>query len=109
MTLDSIPPFQLEVCWDGVVAVTVTGEVDTATAPALTRRLREVAAAHPERLVLDLGGLVFADVASARALDSAHQALEKKCPVIPVILRAPRPFPPADVRPHQADEPSGRG
>ncbi len=50
MTHDPIAPFQFEVCWEGrVAAVTVTGEVDSATAPALTRRLREVAAAHPGR------------------------------------------------------------
>ena len=88
MTHDAIPPFQVAVCWDGVVAtVTVTGEVDCTTAPALASRLREVAAAHPERLVLDLDGLFFSDVASARALDSAHKALAKQ---FPVILRAPR-------------------
>jgi anti-anti-sigma factor len=90
MTHDPSPPFQVAVCWDGVVAtVTVAGEVDYATAPALAGRLREVAAARPERLVLDLDGLFFTDVASARALDSAYRALEQQ---VPVILRAsPRP------------------
>ena len=89
MTHDHIPPFQVAVSWDGLVAaVTVTGQVDCTTAPALARHLLEVAAAHPERLVLDLGGLVFTDVASARALDSACTALAEQCPVI---LRAPRP------------------
>ena len=89
MTHDPSPPFEVGVCWDGVVAtVTVTGEVDCTTAPALAGRLREVAAAHPERLMLDLDGLFFTDVASARALDSAYRALEKECPVV---LRAPRP------------------
>jgi len=90
MTRNSSPPFQVAVCWAGVVATaTVTGEVDCTTAPALASRLREVGAAHPERLVLDLDGLFFTDVASARALDSACKALDKQCPVI---LRAsPRP------------------
>jgi anti-anti-sigma factor len=89
MTQDHIPPLQVETCWDGVVAtVTVSGELDCTTAPDLTRRLLEVAAGHPERFVLDLGGLVFVDVASARALDSTYKALEAQCPVI---LRAPRP------------------
>ena len=82
-------PLQTEVCWDGVVAtVTVAGELDTATAPALTNRLLAVGAEHPERLVLDLTGLVFVDVAGARALDAAHKALEAQCRVI---LRGPRP------------------
>ena len=89
MTCDSIPPFQVAVCWDGVVAaVTVTGQMDRITAAALASRLREVAAARPDRLVLDLGGLFFTDVASARALDSADQALGRQ---FPVILRAPQP------------------
>jgi hypothetical protein len=48
----------------------------------------EVGAEHAERLVLDLDGLFFTDVASARALGSAYKALEKQ---FPVILRAPRP------------------
>jgi anti-sigma B factor antagonist len=88
MTHDPSPPFQVAVGWDGVVAtVTVTGQVDCTTAPALASRLLEVAAAHPERLVLDLDGLFFTDVASARALDSAHQGLAQQ---FPVILRAPR-------------------
>jgi anti-anti-sigma factor len=93
MTQDHIPPLQVEVRWDGVVAtVTVSGELDCTTAPDLARRLLEVAAGHPERFVLDLGGLVFVDVASARALDSTYKALEAQCPVI---LRAPRPSSPA--------------
>jgi anti-anti-sigma factor len=89
MTHDPSPPFQVAVGWDGVVAtVTLTGAVDCTAAPALASRLLEVAAEHPERLVLDLDGLFFTDVASARALGSAYKALEKQ---FPVILRAPRP------------------
>ena len=82
-------PLQIEVRWDGVVAtVTATGELDIATAPGLMERLLKVAKAHPERLVLDLGSLVFVDVAGARALDATHHLLEAVCPVI---LRQPRP------------------
>src|SRR5690349_14713022 len=90
MTHDPIPPFQVAVAWDGVVVtVTVTGEVDCTTTQTLASRLLEVAAAQPERLVLDLDQLFFTDVASARALGSACKALEKQ---FPVILRAsPRP------------------
>ncbi len=80
---------QIQVSWDGVVAtVTVTGELDAATAPGLTERLMTVAKAHPERFVLDLGSLVFVDVAGIRALDSAHKALQAQCPVI---VRSPQP------------------
>jgi anti-anti-sigma factor len=82
-------PLQIDVCWNGVVAtVTVSGELDAATASSLTERLLTVAQARPERLVLDLGGLVFVDVAGVRALDGAHKALQARCPVI---LRGPRP------------------
>jgi anti-anti-sigma factor len=79
---------QIDVNWDGVVAtVTATGELDITTATRLTQRLLAVAAEHPERLVLDLSGLVFVDVAGARALDAAHAQLQTVCPVI---LRQPR-------------------
>ena len=89
MPHEFIPPFRVALSWEGVVAtVTVTGEVDCATASALAGRLLEVAAAHPQRLVLDLDGLFFTTRHSARALDSAYKALEKQ---FPVILRAPRP------------------
>lgn len=74
---------------DGVVAtVTVTGELDITTGSSLRRYLLKVAAAHPDRIVLDLDGLVFVDVAGARALDEMCHLLEAECPVI---VRSPRP------------------
>ena len=80
---------QVDVSRDGAVAtVTVTGELNITTATALTRRLLEVGTAHPDRLVLDLSGLVFVDAAGARALDEAHTLLQAERPVI---LRTPRP------------------
>lgn len=82
-------PLAIEVCWDGAIATAaVTGELDVTTATTLTRRLLEVAAEHPDRLILDLGGLVFVDVAGARALDEVHTLLRVECPVV---LRRPRP------------------
>lgn len=84
-----ISPLPIEVSWDGViVTVTVTGELDLATAPGLMERLLKVARARPERFVLDLSGLVFVDVAGARALDETYTLLQTECPVI---LRRPRP------------------
>lgn len=80
---------RVEICRDGVIAtVTVGGELDLANAAQLTERLLTIARTNPERLVLDLGGLVFVDVAGARALDQAYKVLEAGCPVI---LRRPRP------------------
>ena len=85
-----VSPLQIEVSWDGVVAtVTVTGELDITTATVLSRRLLKVGAAHPDRIVLDLGGLIFVDVAGARALDEAHTLLRAGCPVILRPLRHP--------------------
>lgn len=82
-------PLQIEVSRAGVVAtLTATGELDITTATVLTERLLAVAAGHPERLVLDLSGLVFVDVAGARALDDVHTLLQTVCPVI---VRQPRP------------------
>ena len=74
---------QTDVSWDGVAAtVTAAGELDSAAVRALCHRLLEVASAHPERLVLDLGGLVFVDAAGAKALDDTCKLLEAGCPVI---------------------------
>jgi len=82
-------PLQIGVSWDDMVAmVTVTGDLDITTATRLTERLLAVAAGHPERLVLDLSGLVFVDVSGARALYDVHTFLQTKCPVV---LRQPPP------------------
>jgi anti-anti-sigma factor len=86
---DPPSPLQADVSWDGViVTVTVRGELDITTAVGLETCLLAVGAGHPERLVLDLDGLVLTDVAGARALDEAYRLLEAECPVI---LRRPRP------------------
>jgi hypothetical protein len=70
-------PLQIDVSWDGAVAtVTVAGEPDITTATGLTGRLLAVAARHPARLVLDLSGLAFVDVAGARELDDVHTLLQ---------------------------------
>lgn len=87
-----VSSLQIDVSWDGVVAtVTVTGELDITTATALSRCLLAVGAAHPQPLVLDLGGLVRVDIAGARALDEARTLVESECLVI---LRRPRPAAP---------------
>ena len=86
---DLASPLQIDVYRDGVITtVTVAGELDIVTAPGLMGRLLKAADAHTERLVLDLSGLAFVDVAGARALDQTYTLLQAVCPVI---LRAPRP------------------
>jgi anti-anti-sigma regulatory factor len=88
--VDRIPPLRVEVGWGGLVAtVIVSGGLDISTAPGLIERLGEVAGARPEWLVLDFAGLVFLDVAGARALDGAHKTLATICPVI---VLDPLPF-----------------
>jgi anti-sigma B factor antagonist len=83
-------PLQIHVSADdAVVTVVVAGELDITTATNLIRRLLTIGAAHPERLVLDLSGLVFVDVAGARALDAVYEVMEAECPVI---VRPPRPL-----------------
>ena len=89
-------PLEIDVSADGVVVtVIVAGELDITTATALTRHVWEIAAAHPARLMLDLSGLVFVDVAGARALDEMYTQLPTQCVVI---VRYPRPArPPASL------------
>lgn len=87
---------RVKVTWDGVITVvTLTGPLDVTSAPGMTERLTKVVEAHPERLVLDLGGLVSVDVAGGRALDRTHRSLEAECPVI---VRWPRPTGRAAIR-----------
>jgi anti-anti-sigma factor len=82
-------PLQIDVSQGGVVVtVIVAGEVDITTASALSRSLLIIGAARPERLILDLNGLVFVDAAGARALDEAYTLLQTVCPVL---VRQPRP------------------
>lgn len=86
---DRVPPLRVDVSQDGVIAtITVSGELDLTCAPYLTECLLQVAESRPERVVLDLDGLVFLDVAGARALDEAYRVLDAGCPVI---LRRLRP------------------
>jgi anti-anti-sigma factor len=85
---DATPQLHVDVSRDGVVAkVTVTGELDITTASTLCQRLQGVRAQHPDRLVLDLDGLAFVDVAGARMLAEMCLLLETGCPVI---IRYPR-------------------
>jgi anti-anti-sigma factor len=84
-------PLQLDMSAHGAkVTVIVAGELDITTATSMSRRLQAIGTAHPERLVLDLSGLAFIDVAGARALDETYKALTGECPVI---VRQPGPRP----------------
>jgi anti-anti-sigma factor len=65
---------EVEVRHDTAV-VTVTGDLDLITRPALAARLSAVLGTRPRRLVLDLAGSGFMDCGSARLVASAGQFL----------------------------------
>ena len=73
--------------WDGRTAtVTVSGEVDFATAGILSAQLDEVVSQEPDHLIVDLGQTCFIDAAGLRAIARARQALPEQCQVT---LRSP--------------------
>jgi anti-sigma B factor antagonist len=81
------PPLSVRCRWDGSRAtVTVCGEVDFATAGALSRHLDEVIRRGPDCLILDLGPTDFIDAAGLRVLARVRHALPPQCQVI---LRSP--------------------
>jgi anti-sigma B factor antagonist len=59
---------------DGLV-LTVSGELDVATAPALRERLREATDAGVRRIVLDLCGVTFIDSLTLAAIVGARTRL----------------------------------
>jgi anti-anti-sigma factor len=83
------PLLQIVISRDDVVTTaTVTGELDISSAPDLTEVLLETLRVPPERLVLDLSGLVFLDVAGARAIAELDWAIRANCAVT---IRGMRP------------------
>ena len=68
--------------WDGGTAtVTVSGELDAATADTFQGHLSAVASHGPSRLVIDLAGVGFVDSAGLRAFVRLRKALPVDCPV----------------------------
>jgi anti-anti-sigma factor len=60
---------------EGVATIVLAGEADATTVPALADLLAEAARAAPDRLVLDVAGLVHLPAAVLRCLVWAHQRL----------------------------------
>lgn len=86
---DEFTPVDVQVRWDNHdVTVTLTGELDCASAPALAMRFAELLAKRPQRLVLDLANVTFMDCAGITPIARARRALG---PGRPVILRSPAP------------------
>jgi len=59
---------------DGVPVLSVSGEIDMATAPAFKMAVTRLAGLH-DRLVLDLGGVSFMDSAGIGVIGSAASLL----------------------------------
>lgn len=53
--------------------ITLTGELDAASAPALAAALGEVEANPPDLLCIDLSGLTFMDSTGLRLILAAHK------------------------------------
>jgi anti-sigma B factor antagonist len=74
--------------WDADVAiVTVDGEIDVATVGVLTQHLTQLAAKHPQRMVIDLAGVDFIDSTGLGGFVRIRKALPPDCPVV---LRSPQ-------------------
>jgi anti-anti-sigma factor len=65
------------------VLVTVAGELEATTTPALRDHLEWLLAGTCSRLVLDTGGVAFADVAAYELLRViGHRATERGCRIV---------------------------
>ncbi len=60
---------------DGTVTIIMTGELDLAGTPALAARLSPILDGQPRRLVFDMTGVGFIDVAAARLIAGTAQSL----------------------------------
>ncbi|MEV0292168.1 STAS domain-containing protein [Nocardia sp. NPDC050710] len=58
---------------DGASVLTVAGEVDLATAPALEAAIEGILGGKPAALIIDLSGVSFLASAGMAALVAAHQ------------------------------------
>jgi anti-sigma B factor antagonist len=75
-TMDEWPPFDLlEEPLPGGLVITVAGELDMATAPALRERLTGATAAGATALVLDLRHVTFMDSVGLAAILHARSRL----------------------------------
>jgi anti-sigma B factor antagonist len=78
-----MPPLKVKIKRDGrAVIVAVSGELDIASAPALTERARRALEIPADQVVLDLSGLTFIDCAGGRALTGLASAAPPGCSVV---------------------------
>jgi anti-sigma B factor antagonist len=78
-----MPPVKVKIKHDSrTVTVSVSGELDIASAPALTERAGRALEIPAGRVVLDLSGLTFIDCAGGRALIALTKVAAPGCPVV---------------------------
>ena len=69
MTSPPAPPVVIEAAVSaGTATIVISGELDAATMPPLARRLAQILADRPQRLVFDMAGVGFIDCAAARLI-----------------------------------------
>lgn len=70
------PPIVIEVAVTaGIAAIVIRGELDPATTPLLARRLAQILADGPKRLVFDMAGVTFIDCAASRLIVGTGRCL----------------------------------
>ncbi|WP_280373844.1 STAS domain-containing protein [Nocardia abscessus] len=78
---------------DGATVLTVAGEVDLATAPALENAIDAILSGKPAALIIDLTAVSFLASAGMATLVAAHQRAGATT-AIAVVARGPRARPP---------------
>jgi anti-sigma B factor antagonist len=73
---------------DGVSVVSVSGEIDLVTAPALEEAISAVVADGPTALVVDLSGVDFLGSVGLKILAATHEKLGKSA-AFGVVARGP--------------------
>lgn len=61
---------------EGTVAITMTGELDSGTVPELRDAVAAALATRPARVLVDAGGVTFADSVALGALVAAHDSAQ---------------------------------
>jgi anti-anti-sigma factor len=74
---DAASPVRLEISSepsDRAIVMTLSGELDIASAPSLEHALQDAVGSGPGRVIIDLGGVSFMDSTGLRALLLARES-----------------------------------
>lgn len=76
VTCDGMPVMTVSLAnCRGVAVITISGELDLCTAPRLTDLVEHVAAAHPDRVIIDMANVTFFCAAGITVLMKAHDMI----------------------------------